>query len=585
MRRHDAAIAALALAASIPWGPARAAVASAPCTAVPLYEAGRVVGNVCAEAPGDDHVVLDLSDDWTPLVFSETADLAQPYRATFLTLANERVGPEARWRTARRDRYFELFGIFPSLGVVRRRLLDVPRHACHAAVDDGALARIGRTIAPWDENSNADPGRADALGVVQAHLACEGFLPRAARPGVFDGATQDALALYQRRHMIPSAAVVDRETREALLTSSAELDFRTLLRVLRERVVDASALLEDGSAGAAWEPILGRFVDSPEYRPRLRPQPLPGAAPDLVDRATEAAAVALGWTSPDAAAAAMSAGVAARVAVHAPPPPPYAGRIVDVRVEIDRGDVWTSYPLDAEGERLPSPVKNRPTLTIFAITDGGEVPLVRWPTTIGAWKDEKLPDESVDLRYKPSPVGRAYWRDLVAAPAWFPPPTTPDRELVQPRGGGAWRADDDAVGPGYRSAYGLLALIHVRASAAATGENAFSDLAIRTHGSGNYRSILRGSSHGCHRLFNHLALRLGSYLLAHHGFERRGVIREAYARTIHWKGRTLKLRVDDRGYRYVLEPPVTVDVLPGRIVRSRAPAARRPMDLIVTPPG
>jgi len=561
--------------------PTRAEPELTPCTRVPLYEVGTAVGTVCAENTGA-YVTIDLGDDWTPLVFSETVDHAQPYRKTFLALASEHVGSEPKMRTARRDRYYELFGVFPSIGVIRTRLLDAGRHACHAAVDDEPLRALSKTIAPWDEATAVE---AVALRTVQAHLRCEGFLPDAAKEGKFDGATSEALALYQRRHMIPSLVVVDRETRQDLLTASTELDFRTLLRALRERVVDATGLIEDGSAAAAWEPILGRFVDSPEYQPRLRALPLPGAAPDLVDRATEAAAVALGWTSPEVAIAALGRPMPSRVAVHASPRPTYASRIVDLRVEIDRGDVWKSYPLDAEGRPRRSPVKNRPTFTLFAITPDGEVPLVRWPTTIGAWKEEKLPDESVDLRYKASPVGRAYWRDLVAAPAWFPPPTTPDRELLRRQGRDEWAVDDDAVGPGYRSAYGLVALLHHRTATDGDVSGQLSDMAIRTHGSGNYRSIMRGSSHGCHRLFNHLAIRLGSYLLAHRGYERHGTISESYVRTLHWQGRALKLRVDGRGYRYELRPPVTVDVLPGRPVRSRAaPPPSRPMALILTPP-
>ena len=369
--------------------------------------------------------------------------------------------------------------------------------------------------------------------------------------------------------MLPSAGVIDAETREALLTGSRELDFRTLLRALRERVVDATGLIEDGSALNAWQPILGRFIESAEYRRVLRPEPLARGAPDLVAAATEAAAIALGWTSPEAAARALASGVPARVVVALPAPPAYHGQRMRLRAEIDRGDVWVSYPLDAEGQPRRSPVKTRPTFTLYAITDAGDIPLVRWPTTIGAWKQEKLADETMALRYKGSPVGRRYWRDLITAPAWFPPPTTPDRELVRRRADGAWAADQEAVGPGYRSAYGLVALFHHREIAVSGGGTEYADVAIRTHGSGNYRSILRGSSHGCHRLFNHLAIRLGSFILAHGEHTRHGLTNERYGRVVQWQGRALRLRAESRGYRYELLPPIPVDVLPGRTVRSK----------------
>ena len=234
------------------------------------------------------------------------------------------------------------------------------------------------------------------------------------------------------------------------------------------------------------------------------------------------------------------------------------------------------------GRPRPSPVKNRPTFTLFVETDAGEIPLVRWPTTIGAWKAEKLDDDGEALRYKASPVGRWYWRDLVAAPAWFPPPTTPDRELMRRGPDGRWVPDEAGVGPGYRSAYGLVALFHHRAIATSGGGIEYADIEIRTHGSANYRSILRGSSHGCHRLFNHLAIRLGNFVLASTEHTRHGLIDQRYGRVLHWKGRTFRLRAESRGYRYELVSPIPVDVLPGRRVRSKAipvaPAvlARRP---------
>jgi len=556
------------------------------CRSVPVMENGAVVGAACADWAAPGLTTVDLADEWAPRIFSETPDHPQSYRAIFVALANERL--EGAGATAQRDRYYELFGISPSLSVLRARLLDRARHACHAAVDDGPLRTVNRTLAPWDlaPPDGAAPERRAALAVVQRHLACEGLLVDFAHPGSFDGPTGEALALYQRRHMLPSRAVVDGETRAALLTDSRELDLRSLLRALRERVVDATGLIEDGSALNAWEPVLGRFIDSNEYRHELRLAPVPLGAPDLVARATEAAARALGWTSPDTAVRALADWTAKAVAIRLPPLPPYQTDRMNLRAEIDRGDVWTSYPLDAEGRPRPSPAKRRPTFTLYAVTAAGDVALIRWPTTIGAWKPEKTDEEEpVALRYKPSPVGRFYWRDLVAAPAWFPPPTTPDRELVRRGAGGRWTADQDAVGPGYRSAYGLVALLHNRIVVTGAGPAVFHDDEIRTHGSGNYRSILRGSSHGCHRLFNHLAIRLGAFVLAHTENVRQGPIAQRYARTLHWKDHTLKLRAETRGYRYEIVRPIPVDVLPGRVVRSKgAPGAPSPANPTNAPP-
>lgn len=564
---------------------------SARCASVPVFDDGQAAAPVCAEQAGPALTIVDLADDWAPAPFSETAELPQSYRATFVSLANEQIGQGREWESARRDRYFELYGIFPSVSVIRARLLDAPRHRCHSAVDGAALQALRRTVAPWTPVGTLQRSHvAAAIGVVQEHLRCEGLLGASAQGGSFDGATQEALRTYQRRHMLPSPGVLDEETRETLLTSSLELDFRTLLRALRERVVDATGLIEDGSARNAWEPVLGRFIDSSEYRRQVRPNPLGNGGADLVARATEAAARALGWTSAAVAAQKLVVQPPPRVAVRLPPLPPYHGRAMRLRAEVDRGDLWRAYPLDERGRRRRSPVENRPTFTLFAETDAGELALVRWPTTIGGWKVTQDGDGAERLEYKESPVGRRYWRDLVAAPAWFPPPATPVRELVRRRADGRWGADFEAVGPGYRSAYGLLALFHHRSVATSGGGVTYADAEIRTHGSASYRSILRGDSHGCHRLFNHLAIRLGSFVLAHSAHQRRGVIADHFGRTLHWKGRALELRAASRGYRYELTPPIPVDVLPGRTVRSRGaprrtpPAESTPREIPRTPP-
>lgn len=537
------------------------------CASVPVMVAGHGTREVCPEDVAAQRLtIVDLSDRWAPRIFSETPEAPQPYRATVLALAREHFG-EGRTSTASRDDHdLELYGIFPDVSVVRRRLLDGERHACHARIDDAGLRALRRTVAPWDALARRRPGVTAAITVVQRHLVCEGLVHGAATPGVFDAPTREALAAYQRRHMLPSAAVLDDETRATLLTNSRELDFRSLLRVLRERVVDATGLIEDGSAVNAWEPVLGRFIDSAEYRHVLRPAPLAAGAPDLVDRATATAAEALGWTSPEAAMSALETFEQRSVAVDLPQVPSYHTQPVQLRAEIDRGDVSKAYPFDAAGHPRSSSVKNRPTFVLFATTEHGEIPLVRWGTTIGSWKAEKEDGEE-HLAYKESPVGRRYWRELLVAPTWLPPETTPDRELVH-RDGRGWVADVEAVGPGYRSAYGLVALPHLRASES-HGAVEYSDTEIRTHGSGNYRSILRGASHGCHRLFNHLAIRLGSFLLAHHEFKRRGLVAAHYRRVLRWKGHASILRVDSRGYRYELVPPVEVDVLRGRTLRVR----------------
>jgi len=212
---------------------------------------------------------------------------------------------------------------------------------------------------------------------------------------------------------------------------------------------------------------------------------------------------------------------------------------------------------------------------LYAKQGGADLALVRWPTTIGGWKPERTRPKEIVLAYKMSPPGKRLWRELLAAPAWIPPESTPKRDLVRSRGDGSWTTKTDLFGPGYASAYGLTALVHhqrPRIGAAAGDEG------IRTHGSVSYSSILSGTSHGCHRLFNHQALRLSSFLLAHRRHERVGPDVLGYHRRFEWQGKKLDLAFESRGYRFELDPPVEVDVLPGRIMSDTlAPAAPQPL--------
>jgi hypothetical protein len=185
------------------------------------------------------------------------------------------------------------------------------------------------------------------------------------------------------------------------------------------------------------------------------------------------------------------------------------------------------------------------------------------------------------MLYKNSDVGPRLWRDLVASPAWLPPPSTPDEDLVRRDARLGWRINRDSFGPGFASAYGLVMLVHHVALPPGREGDAVRlvDRGIRTHGSASYASILRGTSHGCHRLFNHLALRLAGFLLAHRDHMRRGPEPVRYERRFRAHGRAFTLRIDSRGVRRELEPPVPVRVREGT-VRGRVqlpPVRLRPL--------
>ncbi len=537
----------------------------ADCAApLPVYEAGREIGRVCPEgARRQGLTVVDLSDDWVPLPFRDPDNLVQlpqPFRATYVALANEQFPKGAEGDRARRDAFLELYGIFPSFRVVAARLLDEERHRCHAAVDGAPIQALATSPRPSDRAEA--PAVEDALAALEQRLICERLLHPGKRAPRWR--LQEALESYQRKHAVVSRGALDRETRRVLAEGSRELDFLTILRSLRARVVDATGLIEDGSAAGASGTVLSRRIDGAAFHATDGHDAPAGGAPDLGARATEAAAEALGWTDPEAAAGffrARGPDATGRLAValRLPPLPTYHSEHMELRVEIDRGDVW--YELPTTRGRIA----HRPTLTLWAGTGSGEeIALVRWPTTIGGWKKEVGPSGRVGLRYKNSDVGKRVWRDVVASPAWLPPPRTPARALVHREGAKGWVPETDLLGPGYASAYGLVMLPHLRPVKTADG-TLWYDNGIRTHGSVSYQSILGSESHGCHRLFNHAAVQLASFLLQHRRHVRHGVVARPFVHEFTWRGVTFRHPIPYRGYRYELTPPVEVEVLQGTV--------------------
>lgn len=519
---------------------------------------------------------LDLSDAFVPVVLREEPALgplgSPPYAATYRALAAHGK-LAATGATLEPASDLALFGIFPSFSVLQARLMDDARHACDDAVDRAPLSAYSKRLTVEPAGTlRVSEARLAAVSTVQALLRCEGLLPAAHVTGHFDAATAYALRVFQRRHMIVATQPLDDPTRETLLRASLERDFDAVLRALRERVAAATGLIEDGSARGESALVMGRQLDSPALRSVPGYDPLLEGAPDLIGIATNVAATELGWTSASATRdwfrrLPPNALAALKVSLPLPPPPAYHASGMELRVEIDRGDVWYDYPYGPLGSLRAQPVERRPALVLYTRTqDGSEIPLIRWSTTIGGFQPERLHDGRVVLRYKVSEPGARVWREILASPTWLPPDTTPDADLVQRIGAERYRLKREVVGPGYESAYGLVMMRHELSRELSSGElPAYEDHGVRTHGSVSYRSIVDGQSHGCHRLFNHLALRLAAFLLAHRSHVHHGMLPVRYQRWVSYRNVHQLLRVDTRGYGYELTPPVPVVVLPGRI--------------------
>jgi hypothetical protein len=592
-----------AVAPLVPTTPAKTEATKNCADTVALFEDGKERDAVCADALPANAVMLDLRDAWAPILFAIQPDGTAPdFRANYLAAALEqdldgkRLPPSLGLT--------ELYGVLPSLAIVRDRMTHTDRYDCHAKVDSGPMKGITRPygqelagsiqfnnrqrtylgknlervraqknlpdLAALATDRELGPTYArykttDDLyqGIVSAqrHLACDGLLTEKQVDGEFSWAFGQALEHFQRRHFLIPNGRIDPETRAALATDPKELDFRFALRVLRERVVDATGLIEDGTAGKGPEAILGRRLD-PDAMESVHgwTKPALNAAPDLVSPATEAAAKALGWTDPDAAAAWLAKyPTGMRVAVVLPPPPAYYSKHMDLSAEIDRGDVWY------DETPVPRVAWKRPALILYVQDGATKRALVRWPTTIGGWSNVRI-GGSIVKRWKESDVGPRVWRQIFAAPTWLPPGTTPDTELVKYAGKGKpWELKKSIMGPGPMAAFGMMLMPNSRV----VGKGKYAENGIGTHGSAVVTSILNGTSHGCHRLYNHEAIRLGSFLLHHRDHEVKGQQPEHYRRTIHAMGKTYYAKIDTRGFLYELTPPVPVNVLPGNIRSAR----------------
>ena len=578
---------------------------------VAVYEGGEMTAVICpAEAVARGLTVVDLSSEWAPRVFDGDDEHGSvPFRERYLALARAELGDDASWDRARNDRFYELYGIFPTPELVASRLLDEERHLCHDEVpplvlDDPergidtwrplreqrgelqwstslrtqlqqAVARLG--LASIDDLEGLPPhsarlrqyrrisARQAAISSAQAHFRCDGLLDdRVERDGLLDEETVSALQAYLRRHMVISWQI-DSEAARIVNTDSRELDFQQLLRSLRERVAAAAGLIEDGSARGEQGLVVGRMLDTATFTHEIH-EPLVDGAPDQIAAATDAAARALGWTSPEVTGRLLrEQGLALHVALPLPPLPPYHAPHMQLRVEIDRGDVWYDFPFTGSGKRNQVPRQRLPSWVLYVSHGGRDIPLLRWPTTIGGWQPERLEHGRVKLVYKESPVGPRIIRDLVAAPRWVPPRSTPTRDLLRPRGHGVYVPRWELFGPDYASAYGMVMLIHLREDGMSEGVPLLTDQGVRSHGSVSYASILDGYSHGCHRLHNHRAVRLGDFLLDHRDHLVRGPLQLDFHRTLIWRRTRAQLHFDSRGYRYELTPPIDVTVLRGQV--------------------
>lgn len=593
---------------------------------IPHWDHGRA-GDMVDAATAREHgfIVLDLGEEWTPYLFTTRGNAAESevpnaYRATYLALARGEFPRNHHGDRARSDKYLELYGIMPTLGLLRERMRHTSRLECVRTLDltplrewsgfiayenrdsgrnfarqmrilDNQVQAIVRAqrvespeqidvtrLEPRDSRRHADWQRAREryriIRAAQERLECEGYFEGKGQyvEGGLDWVTHEALAEFERRHRVYGWGYIGRETLEALRRMPLEGEQEAVIRVLTERALHAAGVIEDGSMGER----TFRGADGAQH-----------PVPNLEGQIRTLLIEALGLQTPESTLAfleqlgELGADQERLIAIRGPELPEYYDGNMDLSVEIDRGDVWYEFPYDEQGQERGQPAERRPRLTIFTTYRGERIPLARFGTTIGGWRGEQIEGRTW-WRYKNSPPGEVIWHQIVASPVWLPPESTPHRELLsrvpRGRGAGAYRVNYHEVGPSYASAYGLVAAYHIRYRERQGGEIVHGpDEGIRTHGSVDYMSIMRRHSHGCHRLHNHIAVRLMSFVLAHRRHARVGQQTLGFRRNLEVDGHTYQMALDQGGYVFQLEEPIRVEVLEGRVRGDRATPIEYPL--------
>jgi hypothetical protein len=584
-QNEDEAQAEAAAAPAEPIEPAPVAGAGQ----VLVFRAGEPVDVISrSEADAAGLWTLDLGSDWVPALFRSSPTLPHRYESVFVELANGRFDDGPEGRRAAQERYLEPHGIPPSLALLQRRFAALAANKCAGEL---ALTPLRKFKGAVGEEGTWPELPKEVVAALQGRLACEGHL-RVPPSGELDQDTRRALEEFERRNRIYARASLQGETLAALRAEPLELERRALLRVLVERALLDLGIIEDGTAYGSL-PKQGGVSQAESARDLVR---------DLEKHIRET--FGLQTVAGARAFYARLDGVLStpHYQLGIPPIelPEYYAADMDLWVEIDRGDLYYEFPFDAEGKPIPFQIERGPTMALF-VRQGERVwPLIEYHTTIGGWRVRRQ-NGAVYWQYKESATGTRAWQRIVSAPVWLPPPSTPSETLVatfrRTADGAEFHALNlNIIGPSFASAYGLVAAYHQRIISRSDGVLKLGpDDGMRTHGSSDYTSIWRTVSSGCHRLHNHLAMRLLNFVLAHRSHRRAGHLRTSYHVRVSTPEIQDSVDITSTGYEFDLERPIEVHVLPGRVrgalkrpLQQRFPASENASawpTILLTPTG
>ena len=564
-----------------------------------------------ARALGYD--IVDFRDSWTPNIFrtytnEEGEQLEHSYREIFVKLANDEGDNDGLPIEDEEYNFLEVFGIPPSFGVLWKRIERERTDPCYQQIEYDKIRAVGsirfgnsahqkrqsksvkaaeqrveremnrKVVDSYDDLLRSAPElkgdiemlrehqrQVEAIRNIELRLKCDLHShPRYHhKDGRLDQGLRLAIRRFQRKHKLYEYANLKGDTIEALATPAHVSNYQSFRRALEERIIATAKILEDGTVnGKSSKPVTYTGADGQQHEMR-----------NLVKEFTDVAMQQLNIDSPEKVRDFFTRHPIEdfkwmRVGVRFPSYPEYYSAHMELSIVVDRGDIWYDPPFNEKGKKVKQQRRRLPKFKLYTEYQGKKIQLIHWPTTVGGWRTEIAPNGHIYYKYKNSDVGQRVIRNVISGPVWVPPKYTPLRSLAKRRyinGRAQNIVNYEEMGPGYLSAYGLVAGYFV-----IPGKNGRPDhdKGIRAHGSSDFMSILSPErfSHGCHRLKNDHAVRLYGFMLGHRKHTIHGDQKIKHEREFLHRDEVFQIRVLTRGYRFEMTPPIPVDVLEGRVM-------------------
>lgn len=556
--------------------------------------------------------ILDLRDQWTPYIFKthkspEGELLEHSYREIFVNLANDTGDNEGQPISDEEYNFLEVFGIPPSMSVLWKRIDREINDPCYREIDydkirDAKSIRFGNrarqkrerkkvkkaevsvekamnkyVVDSYDDLLKVAPKykskvetllkyqvQAEAIRNIERRLKCDlhSHERYKHKDGRLDQGLRLAIRRFQRKHKLYEYANLKSNTINALATPAHESNFHSFRRAIMERVINTAGILEDGTVDRKGTLKTYTGADGKEYQVR-----------NLVKEFTDETLAQLNLDDPFKVREFFKRHKLEdfkwmRVGVKFPEKPEYYSDDMEFSIIVDRGDIWYDPPFNDKGKKIKQRRRRLPKFKLYTTYNDQRIQLIHWPTTIGGWRTEIAKNGHVYYKYKNSDVGSRVIRNVISGPVWVPPKSTPLKSLAKRRyinGRAQNVVNYEEMGPGYLSAYGLVAGYFVIPGRNGRPDH---DKGIRAHGSSDFMSILSPErfSHGCHRLKNDHAVRLYSFMLQHKNHIVHGDQKIRHERDFLHREEVFQIRVLTRGYRYEMQPPVPVEVLEGRVL-------------------